>query len=114
MIYVFSATINGKLYWYKNLTDLPIIDGTNITYHIYPVYQIGTKELNLGREKLILEESKFSSHYFHFDKYLLQVEHVDLSSLFICGVGEFTNVFFSAESYVHYSLITKSCYRVSF
>ena len=56
MIYVFSATINGKIYWYKNLNDLPIIDGVNIGYHIYPVYQVKNKELNLSRERLVLEE----------------------------------------------------------
>ena len=113
MIYIFSATINGKIYWYKSLEELPIIDGANITYHIYPVYQIGNKEFNLGREKLILEESKFSSHYFHLERYL-KGEHVELHSLFISGSGEFTNVFFNDEAYVHYNIVTHGCYRISF
>ena len=112
MIYVFSTTINGKIYWYRNLNDLPIIDGVNIGYHIYPVYQVGNKELNLGRERLVLEESKFSSHYFHLNRYLRQ-EHFDIS-LFICGNGEFTNVFFNEDAYIHYQVVTKACYRIIF
>lgn len=117
-MYVFSASFStGKVYWYKHANELPVIDGVNIEYHIYPVYEIGKSITNLLREKVFLKDGQFTSHYFHFQKYINEKEEKEekeISSLFICGGGEFTTVFIDDAAYIHYSIITKSCYRVNF
>lgn len=118
MIYVFSATVGPKLFWYKNVHELPTINGVSIEYHIYPVYEIGGKVTNLLREKIFLKDGQFTSHYFHLQKYMdeknREDKNKDLSSLFVCGAGEFTTVFLNDAAYIHYSIITKTCYRVTF
>ena len=120
-MYVFSASISGKVFWYKHVSELPVINGMAMEYHIYPVYEIGGKITNLLREKIFLKDGQFFSHYFHFPKYMNEGEQhdnerkkQDLSSLFICGAGEFTTVFIDDAAYIHYSIITRSCYRVTF
>ena len=116
MIYVFSASLNKKVFWFKNVDELPTINGVNIDYHIYPVYEIGGKITNLLREKIFLKDGQFLSHYFHLQKYMDEKNRdvKDLSSLFVCGAGEFTTVFLDDAAYIHYSIITKTCYRVNF
>ena len=117
MIYVFSASVGPKVFWYKHVSELPIINGVNVDYHIYPVYEIGGKIINLLREKIFVKDGQFASHYFHFQKYLDQHDDErknNIASLFICGTGEFTTVFLDDAAYIYYSIITKSCYRVTF
>jgi hypothetical protein len=114
MFYVFSATIGNRVYWVKDFTELPIMNGVEISYHIYPVYEIGDKNFSLLRERLTLKDGEFHSHYFHFEKYLKEKQTKEFDSLFICGHGESTNVFASDEAYVHYDVETKHCYRVTF
>ena len=117
-MYVFSATISGKVFWYKHVSELPIINGMTIEYHVYPVYEIAGKIpiTNLLREKIFIKDGKFFSHYFHLQKYMNDHEDktLTLTSLFICGGGESTTVFIDDAAYIYYSIVTKSCYRVTF
>jgi hypothetical protein len=113
-MFVFSATIGKKVYWTKNANELPVINGLEIEYHIYPIYEIGSKITNLLRERIFLKNGQFTSHYFHFQKYMDENKNINSHSLFICGTGEFTTVFLDDAAYIHYSIITKSCYRVNF
>lgn len=115
-MYVFSATIGKKVYWVKEANELPVINGLEVEYHIYPVYEIGKKITNLLRERIFLKDGQFASQYYHFQKYLEENREKnnekDIFSLFVCGAGEFTTVFLDDAAYINYSIITKSCYRV--
>lgn len=114
MFYVFSATIKGKVYWYKGLEDLPIVNGVDIEYHIYPVYEVGDKIVNLLRERVLLSDRGFYSPFYHFKDYLkLEMYKPTFTYLFIRGSGEFTNVFLDEPSFIEYTLKTKECYRIA-
>jgi hypothetical protein len=112
MIYVFSVLLKGKIFWYKNLSDLPIDDVNEVKYFIYPVYQIGDKNYNLQREQIYLKNYGFSSPYNFLYDYLKQENVQKIETIFIQLKDGIPTVYYNDESYIDYNIQTKYCYRI--
>lgn len=112
MAFVFSATKDGKVFWFKSLNELPKIE-KNITFHIYPVYHEGSERVNLLRDEIYYRDGKWQSVYYLLNEYLKsEPKEINEKYLYFTGYEGSTNVFLNHRSYLDYALKTLTLKRI--